>query len=160
MTNSKDLDKNSLSFIWFTIFTSITLGVLSTFYFGFPIAESSWLRYSGLLIIVFGMILRFIAIKTLGKYFSVDLSIHDNHELIRKGLYRYIRHPSYTGSLLSFLGFGISLNNWMSLIIVFVPILISFLYRINIEERLLLEQVGLNYNNYKKTTKRLIPLIY
>jgi len=159
-TNSKDLDKNSLRLIWLTIAISITLGVFSSFHLRFLMVESSWLKYSGLLIIICGMIIRFIAIKTLGKLFTVDLSINENHELIVNGIYKYIRHPAYTGSLLSFLGLGLSLNNWISLIIIFVPVLISFLYRIHVEESLLLEQVGLNYNDYKKSSKRLIPMVY
>lgn len=159
-TDSRNLDKNSLRVIWITIIISITLGVLCKSYFKFPIVKLSWLNYFGLLIIVLGMILRYIAIRTLGKFFTVDLLIHDSHELISKGVYKYIRHPSYSGSLLSFLGFGLSLNNWISLIIIFVPVLISLIYRIKIEEKLLLNQVGLKYNDYKKTTKRLIPMIY
>jgi protein-S-isoprenylcysteine O-methyltransferase Ste14 len=159
-TDSKNFDKNSLRLIWLTIIISITLGVLSKSYLNCPISETSWLRYFGLLIIVAGMILRFIAIKTLGKFFTVDLSIHDSHKLISKGLYKYIRHPAYAGSLLSFFGFALSLNNWISLIIIFVPVLSSFIYRINIEEKMLIEELGLKYNDYKKNTKRLIPMIY
>lgn len=100
------------------------------------------------------------AVRTLGKFFTVDLAIHEGHKLVNKGLYKYIRHPSYSGSLMSFLGFGLSLNNWVSFAITFVPVFISFLYRINIEEQLLLKQEGLNYADYKKRTKRLIPMLY
>lgn len=159
-SGSKDLDKNSLRVIWITIILSITLGVMSKSYFNFPIVKSDWINYLGSSIIVLGMILRFVAIYTLGIFFTVDLSIQDNHELIRKGLYKTIRHPSYTGSLLSFLGFGLSLNNWLSLILIFVPVLAAFIYRINLEEKLLLDQVGLKYKDYKKQTRRLIPWIY
>jgi protein-S-isoprenylcysteine O-methyltransferase Ste14 len=106
------------------------------------------------------MMIRFAAIRTLGKFFTVDLAIKNDHRLIKNGLYKYIRHPSYTGSLLSFLGLGFSLNNWISLIVIFIPVLISFIYRIHIEEKLLIAQIGLAYTDYMKQTKRLIPLIY
>ena len=160
MKNSRDLDKNSLRLIWITIIVSISLGILSSDFLVVPIIKSNFIRLLGILIILFGMILRFSAIWTLGKFFTVDLAINADHQLIKKGLYKYIRHPSYTGSLLSFLGLGLTLNNWISLIVIFVPVLISFIYRINIEEKLLLAQIGLEYGDYMQQTKRLIPLIY
>jgi len=158
--DSKKLDKNSLRIIWIAIFVSITGGVLFAIYRAVPITMTNLLLYLGSVFIVSGMIFRFIAVRTLGRFFTVDLAIHDNQRLIETGLYRFIRHPSYTGSLLSFLGFGISLNNWISPIIIVVPVLATFIYRINIEEKLLLKQFGSEYEDYKKRTKRLIPLIY
>jgi protein-S-isoprenylcysteine O-methyltransferase Ste14 len=160
MNNSGDLDKNSLRLIWITIIISISLGVLSAIYLSAPIIKSDFLRFLGLFLILFGMLVRFSAVRTLGKFFTVDLAIDQDHQLIKKGFYQYVRHPSYTGSLLSFLGLGLSLNNWISLIVIFIPVLIAFIYRITIEERLLLVKIGLEYADYRKKTKRLIPLIY
>jgi protein-S-isoprenylcysteine O-methyltransferase Ste14 len=111
-------------------------------------------------LIIFGIAIRLIAIRTLGKFFTVNLNLAEDHLLIKNGLYKYLRHPSYSGSLLSFLGFGISLNNWPALIVIFVPVLLSFIYRINIEEKLMSVQFGNDYDEYKKQTKRLVPLIY
>lgn len=139
---------------------SNTFGISIKFFLEFPGIESDWLGYSGLLLIVIGMIIRYTALRTLGRFFTVNLSIHENHKLVDHGLYKYIRHPSYSGSLLSFLGFSLSLSNWLSMIIIFVPVFISFLCRIRVEESLLLEQFGLKYEDYIKKTKRLIPLIY
>ena len=160
MKSSKNQDRNSLRLIWITIIVSISLGIISKFLVEFPMAKSAWLSYSGLLIIVIGMVIRFIAILTLRRFFTVDLSIQHNHELINKGLYKYIRHPSYTGSLISFLGFSISMNNWISAIIIFVPVLLVFLHRMKLEEQLLLEKFGDKYLEYTKNTARLIPGVY
>jgi len=157
---SKELDKNSLRIIWLTIILSVTTGVFIATMTNYAIVQTNLLRYTGMVIILAGIVIRFTAIKTLGKFFTVDLAFRDDHKLINTGLYKYVRHPSYSGSLLSFFGFGLSLNNWICLLVVVVPVLISFLYRINLEEKLLLEQLGEAYANYKKTTKRLIPLIY
>jgi len=153
-------DKNSLRLIWLTIIVSITLGVLIKSNLKCPITGSIWFRYYGLIVIVIGMIFRLIAINTLGKFFTVDVSIHHSHKLITKGVFKYIRHPSYTGALLSFLGFAISLDNWLSLIIIFFPVLLAFNHRINIEEIILKDQIGSEYIDYMKKTKRLIPMIY
>ena len=138
----------------------MTLGILSAIYWTAPIINTNFLLYLGSALIVAGMIIRFIAIRTLGKFFTVNLALHADHSLIKTGLYKYIRHPSYTGSLLSFAGFGLSLNNWLSLFIIIIPILVTFINRINIEEGILLKQFGPAYEEYKKETKRLIPMIY
>lgn len=157
---AEDYDKNSLRLIWITILGSIFLGVFCTIYIDVPIVRAPWLNYAGLLIIMAGMILRFVAIRTLGRFFTVDLSVREGYTLVNTGLYKYIRHPSYSGSLLSFLGFPFSLNNWISLVVIFVPVLLVFLYRIRLEERMLVKQLGPEYEAYQKTTKRLIPWIY
>ncbi|MFB6343558.1 methyltransferase family protein [Saccharicrinis sp. FJH62] len=157
---SKNHDQNSLRFIWITIFISITAGIMCNIYFYFPLIESSWVNYTGLFLIIAGMIFRFIAIYTLGSFFTVDVAFKDSQKLINKGLYKYIRHPSYTGSLLSFFGFGISLNNWLSVIVIFIPVLVVFMYRIKIEEKLLSEKLGSSYTEYINHTKRLIPFVY
>ena len=157
---SKELDKSSLKFVWVTIIISISVGVLAMTYVKAPISRAIFIGYLGLFIIICGIFIRFSAIRTLGKFFTVNLAIHDNQRLIKSGLYKYIRHPSYTGSLLSFLGLGVSFNNWISLLIIIIPVLISFIYRINIEEQLMLELFGEEYSEYKKSSRRLIPLIY
>jgi len=106
------------------------------------------------------MILRFISIWSLGKFFTVDVTIRDNHKIKQDGLYRIIRHPSYTGMLLSFIGLGISINNWISLLTISILVTIAMLYRIKIEERALKDQFGSEYSDYMKRTYRLIPWIY
>jgi len=129
-------------------------------YYSAPISFNNNLNLIGLIIITIGIIIRVISIKQLGRFFTVNVTIRKDHQLIQNGFYKYIRHPSYTGSLLSFLGFGFSLNNWLSLILVFMPILLSFIHRMNIEEKVLTEQFGKEYSDYIKRTKRLIPFLY
>jgi protein-S-isoprenylcysteine O-methyltransferase Ste14 len=71
-----------------------------------------------------------------------------------------IRHPSYTASLLSFIGFGLSLNNWYSLLIVVFAVVIVFLMRIRIEEKALTAQFGDEYLQYKKEAWGLLPFMH
>jgi protein-S-isoprenylcysteine O-methyltransferase Ste14 len=155
-----DQDKGSTRIIWITIGIANTLGILSSVFLKAPLSHLSIIQYSGLLLIIAGLIIRFIAIFSLGRFFTVDVTILDHHKLKTDGLYRLIRHPSYLGSLISFLGFGISLNNWISLIIIFIPVTIAMLHRIKIEEQLLTKQFGTEYSDYIKKTFRLIPWIY
>ena len=104
--------------------------------------------------------MRYFVIKDLGKYFTVDVTIRKNHLLKKDGFYKYIRHPSYSFSILTFLGLGIILNNWYSLLCVFIFPTSAFLYCINIKEKVLIETFREDYLTYCKTTKKIIPFIY
>lgn len=159
-TNSENLDKNSLRIMWTTIIASIFTGVILMIYTDLPLSVSPLTEYIGLSVIVSGMILRIIAIITLGRFFTVNLAIHNDQRIIQKGFYKFIRHPSYTGSLISFVGLGLSFNNWASLVVISVPVILSFIYRINVEENLMFRQFGREYDEYRKKTKRLIPFVY
>ncbi len=159
--SSQKLDKSSLRLLWITIITAIVFGnVLSISRIGAISTGSYIMKISGLILIVAGLIVRWTAIITLRKYFTVDVSIVSNHKLVSTGIYRFVRHPAYAGSLLSFLGLGMVLSNWLSLLVVFIPIMIAFIYRINIEEKALLVFFGDQYAHYCAMTKRLIPKIY
>jgi len=105
-------------------------------------------------------ILRWYSIGYLGRYFTVDVSISAEHRLIDSGPYRFIRHPTYTGALLAFLGLGFCLGNWLSILFLSLPIIAVFLRRVRIEERALLGALGEQYRPYMRRTKRLVPFIY
>ena len=119
-----------------------------------------YVMYSGLVLMILGLVIRGKAIYTLREYFTVDVSIVKDHKIINTGEYRFIRHPAYAGSLLTFFGLGWALGNWVSFIIIFFPILWAFMRRMNTEEKTLLASLGEEYASYMKTTKRLIPKIY
>ncbi|ACU58261.1 methyltransferase family protein [Chitinophaga pinensis] len=154
-------DKQSLRFIWITIMIALPLAhILSRQFHVLPISSSPVIVQAGLIMIVVGMIYRFIAIYTLGRFFTVDVAIRSDHRIVRKGMYRFMRHPSYLGSLLSFLGNGFALNSWVGLVIGFVPVLLTFLYRMKVEEELLVNNFGQEYIDYKKDTWKLIPFVY
>jgi protein-S-isoprenylcysteine O-methyltransferase len=107
-----------------------------------------------------GILFRFWAIQTLGKFFSTKLIIQEGHELIRTGPYKYLRNPSYTGTLITFVGFGFGIGNWLSIVVLFFTALITYAWRIRVEERMLLEQFGGAFEDYKKGTWALIPFVW
>ncbi|MFP3832564.1 methyltransferase family protein [Chryseobacterium sp. SIMBA_028] len=156
----KGKDKSTLNILWlaipFSIAAAITISKLSTL----PITGGEWILYVGEAFILIGILIRFIIIRSLGKYFTVDVTIKQDHKIKKVGFYKYLRHPSYAFSLLTSLGLGLYLNNWLSLLFAFVPPFLAFAYRIKIEEQALLEQFGEEYIAYRKTTKKLIPFIY
>lgn len=153
-------DRGSLLLIWFAIAVAICGGVLCSIKFPVLISHSPWIPLAGLLLIVAGMAFRFTAIRALGRMFTVDVTIREDHKIKKDGLYRIIRHPAYLGSLISFLGFGISMNNWISLAVANVAIWAAMIYRIKVEEKALMEHFGESYTEYMGLTWRLIPWIY
>ena len=159
-TDTPKKDKGSLLIIWVTIVVACFTAGFLTGVISVPIYATVAAYVASLAIIVLGVVLRLLAISALGKFFTVDVTIREGHQLKQDGMYRYVRHPSYAASLLSFVGYGLSLNNWVSLIIVTVAVFAVFSYRIGIEEKVLAAQFGEAYTAYKKRTKRLIPFVY
>lgn len=108
-------------------------------------------------IILIGLVIRLTAIRQLGRFFSVDLGIHGDHQLIQKGLYRFIRHPTYTGALISFFGLTLMFQNLVFNLVFIGVILIAYLWRIRIEEGMLLAKFEEQYIEYRKSTRAIIP---
>lgn len=147
--------------LWLTIIPCIAVGVFWSFQtLGFIKSARLSIVWFGLILMILGLIIRWISIYTLGKYFTTDVVIFKNHKIIKKGLYKSIRHPAYAGSLISFFGLGWALGNSVSFIIIFFPILFAFIRRINTEEKALVSSFGEEYADYMRETKRLIPRIY
>lgn len=156
----KGKDRSTLNFLWIAIPFSIITAVMVSEYTRIPITGGNWILYLGEAFILTGILVRYIIIRSLGRYFTVDVTIRRDHSLKKEGFYRYLRHPSYSFSLLTSLGLGLYLNNWLSLVLAFLPPFIAFSYRIAIEERTLIEQFGEEYLEYRKKTKKLIPFVY
>ena len=114
----------------------------------------------GLLFLVAGITIRWVAVYTLGKYFTGTVLIKTDHRLIRTGLYKHVRHPAYAGALLAHLGIGLSFSNWFTLGFSSIPYFVAALYRMRVEEDALADAFGSEYLNYAKTAKRLIPRLY
>lgn len=158
-TDKQNADKNSLRIIWITVLLSNTLAMFISMNSHLPIALHPATPYVGLVIILLGILLRLAAVASLGRFFTVDVTIRADHKLKKDGLYKILRHPSYFASLLSFMGFGISTNNWLSLLIILVATIAVFSIRIRIEEKTLIAQFGQEYLDYKKSTWGMIPFL-
>ena len=159
-TPRKNRDRGSLK-----ILMAATLAVPAGVIVGFTKVghiqtEGNVLGVVGIALMLTGILIRWAAIYTLGQYFTRTVTILQGHRIVRDGLYKHLRHPSYAGCLLGDLGLGLALSNWLSMVIIFVPILAASLYRIRIEEQALLESFGDEYFEYAQGTKRLIPKVY
>lgn len=114
----------------------------------------------GSILVLTGLIIRVTSIMKLKQQFTYTVTKIENHELIETGLYKIIRHPGYLGQLIIFLGISVCLSNWLSILLMIIPVLLGYLNRINVEEKFMIEQMGQKYIDYQKRTKKLIPTIY
>jgi len=154
-------DRASLVTLWITISVSISAGVIIGMQdTGRFLPRSALIATTGIALIVLGLVLRWVAILSLGRQFTVDVAITEGHQLVSTGVYRVLRHPSYTGSLLSFLGLGLAFSNYFSVAMIFVPICAAFRYRIHVEEKTLVATFGDEYLKYRTSTWGLVPGIW
>ena len=116
--------------------------------------------WGGIALILIGLGIRWIAIATLKRFFTVDVAIASDHKVIQHGVYRIVRHPSYAGSLLCSIGLGLAFVNWLSFVAVLLFALAGLAYRISVEEDALTSALGDEYRQYAARTKRLIPGVY
>lgn len=114
----------------------------------------------GLALMVAGLLLRWWAVAHLGRFFTVNVAVASDHRVVDTGPYRLIRHPSYTGILLTCLGVGLCFGNLASLLVIVVPIVALALKRVRVEEAALASELGEDYRTYMSHTKRLIPGVY
>jgi len=111
----------------------------------------------GLFLFLMGVFMRLVGRRTLGRYYSYGLKAPE--KLIKHGIYKNVRHPIYLAMLLYTAGIPLVFSSLYGflLTLVFTPLI---LYRIRIEEKILIEKFGDKYREYMKKTKKLIPYIY
>src|SRR5436309_7376818 len=154
-------DRSTFCVVWLVIMVSVAAGIYVAK--RLPAAALPHQRsfaFAGVVLFVAGLLLRWWAIITLGRFFTVDVTIEKDHELVERGPFRLVRHPSYTGVLLAFVGWALTLGNWVAMAVVLVPIFVAFVRRMNVEEKALHRALGDRYVAYIRRTKRLIPGIY
>ena len=150
-------DRGSRGLIFFSVFVTIVI----SFSLGYSeIAQlPDLLFYPGILLMLLGILIRQWAIAVLGRFFSLTVRVAENHKVVDKGPYRFVRHPSYTGALVTFVGLGLAVQSWAALLGLLLMFGLVFGYRIWVEERTLGAELGADYLSYMKRTKRLIPFL-
>jgi protein-S-isoprenylcysteine O-methyltransferase len=158
---STRLDRGSHLLLWAIIVGSIIAGHLAGLSDVGPrlLPAFPW-RWFGAGLFAAGTALRWWAIVHLGRFFSVDVAIASDHQVVETGPYRVVRHPSYTGLLLQCAGLGVVLGTALSLFVIIVPTFLVLSHRIRVEERALLANFGDAYAAYTRRTKRLLPGIF
>jgi protein-S-isoprenylcysteine O-methyltransferase Ste14 len=154
-------DKGSHAILICLVTLGILLGALVAFKVPATAITSArtFFFWLGILLINTGIAFRLYAIHVLGASFTTTVAIAPEQTVIETGPYRLIRHPSYTGFLITLLGLGLSSTNWLSLLVLMGCALIGLSYRIHVEEHVLQEHLGQRYQEYMRRTKRLIPFV-
>jgi protein-S-isoprenylcysteine O-methyltransferase Ste14 len=111
-------------------------------------------------VIVLGIVLRQWSVFVLGAFFTVQVQVREGQTVVDTGPYRFVRHPSYTAIVLSFVGIGVALENWLSVLALMIVPTIGLVVRIRVEERALLAALGEPYREFSRTRARLVPKVW
>ena len=152
----------------------IMYGSFLAYVIGVPLSAVRALRFpasaqvaafvAGLLLLVAGSLLRRHCWRMLGASFTGDVRAHADQQVVTqvvtRGAYALLRHPSYTAGVLMHTGFGVALGSWGSALAMTAITFATYLYRMRVEERTLLAAIGEPYRDFLRTRKRLIPFVY
>ena len=115
---------------------------------------------AGLIVLLCGSLLRRHCWRMLGIHFTGNVKASADQPVVERGAYRWVRHPSYTGGMLMYLGTGIALTNWLSAVIISAAGAAGYAYRVRVEEQTLQASLGGRYQEYMRRTKRFVPFVF
>lgn len=148
------------------LFLAVGLGFAAAYTLvgGFPAGTLGWHQplqfWIGIALMFSGLAFRWYAIRALGKFFTRDVATRPGQYVVDTGPYRWIRHPSYSGTLLMLLGTGLAMTNWASLLAILAGALMGHAYRVHVEEQVLCRNLGDAYRDYARRTRRFIPFVW
>ncbi len=154
-------ERRSQRWLWLSVLGSLGLALLFKTLAWAPIPIAYLPRQVvAMLLFAAGLYLRYQAVSRLGRFFTTHVAIHTEHQLIKDGPYRWLRHPAYTGLLVALCGAGLAMGDFIGWLMLIGPIFWAFKARIEIEERMLHDQFGDVYRDFSKTTWKLLPWVY
>lgn len=158
-TNTSNVSRKAkMNNLWLSLNTVFCfVAVYVTFFRQWENENNLYWSCLGSLIAFGGLLMRRIAIQTLGKHFDGLVQLKKGQQLIQHGLYRHFRHPSYTGTIIVFFGFGMASISIVNAILFPTLYVICYYFRIQFEEEVLLEGFGEEYEVYKSKTWGLLP---
>ena len=131
---SQGSTSNDKSSLWW-LYALITLGYVLSFSIGATkigrIYDWNTFFTIGMALFGIGLMIRIHSILTLRQYFTYSVAKVENHKIIETGLYKFIRHPGYLGQFIIFIGISTSISNWLSILVMMIPISLGYLNRIN-----------------------------
>ncbi len=143
----------------FIFFSSLFVALWDFITFQGMTVHASIVSVAGLVLFLMGFVIRRVGKRTLGKYYSYGLRTVENHKLIKHGIYKHIRHPISLAAIIYSIGIPLIFSSLYGSLLM-VMIIPFILYRVEIEERMLIEKFGDEYREYMKTTKKIVPFIY
>ena len=160
--DAQKADRGSKSIVIAAVNLGVCLGFLAAFEVPSFSLEAHWKTVFSLGIAVWlgGILFRLVSIRILGHSFTYDVATSKDQQIVERGPYRWLRHPSYLGSLLAMIGFGMTMTNWLAMLLPVCCLATAYAYRIPIEEQALVRGLGSDYSDYMRRTWRLIPFVY
>ncbi len=157
-TTSKK-DKWTMQQIIWTIYLSQFLALYEYFNWQVPtsISVEQWMA---LVFIMLGIFIRAQSYLTLGRFFTMEIKTHDQHEIIQSGPYQFLAHPSYTGAFLIYSLTPLFLGSLFSFLIFLPCLFFAFYRRIKYEEKMLIEEFGQKYQQFLSTRSKMIPYLW
>ncbi|MGH9418757.1 MAG: methyltransferase family protein [Thermoanaerobaculia bacterium] len=147
----------------------VTIGMSLALMLAFALAFVPALRFpqtaalpafwTGLTLLIAGALLRRHCWRVLGEFFTGDVQARAEQPVIDRGAYRWVRHPSYSAGIVMMIGIGVALGSWLSVVVSTTLTVVSYSYRIVVEERALTAALGEKYVEFSRTRKRLIPFV-
>ena len=149
-------------------FWPIALGIMAAFflspveylYFATFQLRNAWMESIDVGLVLLGSILFIWARRTLGRHYSGHVSLKKEQELVQSGPYRIIRHPAYAGYLFMALGLALGFSSLSGLVSTLLILLPATVYRIRVEDRLLAEHFGAQFEEYARKKERLLPGVW
>ncbi len=158
-STKQDTDQFSVFIVLGFSIISVAFAVYEWAYLKAEPASLTW-EIIGLSLLILGLGLRIWSIRVLGAFFTTTVKEVDNHQLVTSGPYATIRHPSYLGAYLAFVGNAVFLGAWKATLLALILMLIAYAMRIKIEENTLVGIFGDQYQQYQKQTRKLFPYIW
>lgn len=139
-------------FLVFLVIQTLFLDVFPLF------SQPGVVRAVGVVVYVAGLAIALAGRLQLGRNWAniEDYQVLPQQQLVRSGIYKYIRHPIYTGDILLILGLELALNSWLVLLV--LPLALVIVKQASEEEAILAESFH-GYRDYQKQTKRFIPFV-
>ena len=153
-------DRNSTLLIGLAFAAAVVLGPVLTYNNIGRVAHAEIVGWIGVAIIVAGTVLRFLAMRTLGVFYTRTLRVSRNQAIVQSGPYRLIRHPGYLATMMIWIGAGLAAQNWIAALLIALLMIGAYTYRIRSEEAMLLNAFGDDYRNYRSRTWSLVPFVY
>lgn len=154
-------DRGTAAQIVWSVYLTQLIGVVEAVKFRYP-DSFRWdlITTLALVMMLCGLGLRIWAVATLGRYFTWFITVYDDHQVIRTGPFRFIRHPAYCGAWLLFVGTLLFLHAWIGAALSLVFQLIAYVRRIRYEEQMMIERLGERYVTYTREVRALVPLLW
>lgn len=160
--NEAEEGKESFYQILAAILSSILLAFLLSYFKVGNFNPGLLIRVRVVSLIIYGsgLLIRYWSLIVLGKHFTRGISVKPEQELVKAGLYSYLRHPLYLGLFLLTIGAVSFMGNWIGIIFALIVMFIALRNRILNEEKHLTETLGLRYERWKDDKDRFLPFIY